>query len=108
MLLKSCQLYNRGRSPPRGRGPDLSVPHPPDARPRSGPTLSTIDYGPQWAANCDRELFLKVLRLGYVLQTSGSMLSVNPNLTIAQDAFRTRLAQAPKLRCWLHQRACQS
>jgi hypothetical protein len=29
MLLKSCRLYNRGRSPPRERGPDLSVPHPP-------------------------------------------------------------------------------
>jgi hypothetical protein len=37
MLLKSCQLYNRGRSPVE-RGPDLSVPHPPDARRRSGPT----------------------------------------------------------------------
>jgi hypothetical protein len=27
-----------------------------------------------------------------MLQASGSMLSVNPNLTIAQAAFRTRLA----------------
>ena len=55
MLLKSRQIYNRGRFSLREPGPD-QVPIPRRCPDEVG---VVIIHDPQWATNCDRNFFLR-------------------------------------------------
>jgi len=78
MLLNSCQLYNRGRFSSREPGPDL-VPPSPRCPTKLGPTLPTINYGPQWAANRHRKFFRLGVALRLHVRTLAATLPMRPD-----------------------------
>src|SRR6516165_2976914 len=96
MLLNSCQLYNRGRFSSREPGPDL-VPPSPRCPTKLGPTLPTINYVPQWAANRHRKFFRLGVALRLHVRTLAATLPMRPWLGLAQGSSPNLPCAGPSL-----------